>query len=205
MSMEAANAISIGNQPFPNPKNLQMSDAHAKCVIFTHGHCLSVRLPLLLLAKYPILPLCLHCREGVAKLAGKQNLAAFDFSNGTLLLTEAGTKKRASLHLVQGEKALRAMDPGGIEVLECSLKSFAEALCRENHTLKRALVDPRLFSGVGNAYSDEILHAARLSPVTLTQRLPGESVERLHRAVQVTLARWIVLLRQESGDAFPEN
>jgi formamidopyrimidine-DNA glycosylase len=147
----------------------------------------------------------LHWREGAAKLAGKQNLAVFDFSNGTLLLSEAGTKKRASLHLVRGEEVLRAIDRGGLEVLDCTLESFAEALTRSNHTLKRALTDPRLFSGIGNAYSDEILHAAKLSPVALTQRLSPEGIARLHRATQESLNHWIALLRQQAGDDFPEN
>jgi formamidopyrimidine-DNA glycosylase len=147
----------------------------------------------------------LHWHEGAAKLAGKQNLAALDFSNGTLLLTEAGTKKRASLHLVQGEEALRAIDRGGLEVLDCTLDAFIEALTRSNHTLKRALTDPRLFSGIGNAYSDEILHAAKLSPVSLTQRLSPEALARLHRATQDSLKRWISLLREQTGEDFPEN
>jgi formamidopyrimidine-DNA glycosylase len=132
-------------------------------------------------------------------------LAAFDFLNGSLLLTEAGTKKRASLHLVQGEGALRTHDPGGLEVLGCTLKAFARTLTDRNHTLKRALTDPRLFSGIGNAYSDEILHLARLSPVTLTQKLVAEEVGRLHRAIQEMLAHWIELLRKEAGDGFPEK
>jgi formamidopyrimidine-DNA glycosylase len=147
----------------------------------------------------------LHWREGAAKLAGKQNLAAFEFSNGTLTLTEAGTKKRASLHLMQGEDALRAIDRGGLEVLDCTLESFTEALTRANHTLKRALTDPRLFSGIGNAYSDEILHAAKLSPVALTQKLSPEEISRLRRATQESLKHWIAFLRQQSGDNFPEN
>jgi len=147
----------------------------------------------------------LHWRDRPAKLAGKQNLAAFDFSNGTLLLTEAGTKKRASLHLVQGEEALRAIDRGGLEVLDCTVDAFTEALTRSNHTLKRALTDPRLFSGIGNAYSDEILHAAKLSPVALTQRLSPEEIARLHRATQDSLKRWISLLREQTGEDFPEN
>jgi formamidopyrimidine-DNA glycosylase len=147
----------------------------------------------------------LHWREGVAKLGRKQNLAAFDFSNGTLLLTEAGTKKRASLHLVQGQQALREFDRGGLEVLDSTLESFTEALTRNNHTLKRALTDPRLFSGIGNAYSDEILLAAKLSPVTLTQRLSPEEISRLHRATQESLKGWIELLRQQTGEEFPEN
>ena len=136
---------------------------------------------------------------------GKTRLAEFDFPNGTLVLTEAGTKKRASLHLLQGEAELRALDPGGLEVLGCPLDAFAQALTNRNHTLKRALTDPRLFSGIGNAYSDEILHRARLSPVTLTQKLARAEIERLHRAVQETLLLWIDRLRKETGDAFPEN
>jgi formamidopyrimidine-DNA glycosylase len=147
----------------------------------------------------------LHWRDGVVKLAGKQNLAAFDFSNGTLWLTEAGTKKRASLHLVQSEDALREIDRGGLEVLDCTLESFTEALTCNNHTLKRALTDPRLFSGIGNAYSDEILHTAKLSPVALTQKLRREQILRLHRATQDSLKHWIALLRQQTGEDFPEN
>ena len=131
--------------------------------------------------------------------------AVFDFPNGTLLLTEAGTKKRASLHLVRGEEALGALDPGGREALGCALDAFALTLSSRNHTLKRALTDPRLFSGIGNAYSDEILHRARLSPVALTQRVSHGEIERLHRATQETLTRWIELLRAETGDNFPEK
>ena len=147
----------------------------------------------------------LHWRAADAKLAGKHSLAALDFPKGSLVLTEAGTKKRASLHLVQGEEALRALDKGGLEIPDCSLEDFFEALTRRNHTLKRALTDPGLFSGIGNAYSDEILHAARLSPVALTQKLSTAQIERLHRAAQETLKRWISLLRQQTGDNFPEN
>jgi len=147
----------------------------------------------------------LHWREGGAKLTGKQNLAAFDFPNGSLVLTEAGTKKRASLHLVQGESSLRQFDRGGLEVLGSSLEEFTGALKRENHTVKRALTDPSLFSGIGNAYSDEILHAAKLSPLLLTQKLSGEEVKRWHRATQQTLQDWISLLRRQTGDEFPEN
>jgi formamidopyrimidine-DNA glycosylase len=147
----------------------------------------------------------LHWREPAVKLAGRNNLAAFDFAHGTLLLTEAGTKKRASLHVVQGEAALRAHDPGGLDVLEITPEIFAAALTRENHTVKRALTDPRLFSGIGNAYSDEILHAAKLSPVKLTQKLSREEIARLHAAVRGTLMRWTTLLRAEAGDDFPEG
>jgi formamidopyrimidine-DNA glycosylase len=140
-----------------------------------------------------------------ARRAGKISLAEFDFPNGALLLTEAGTRKRASLHLVQGEAGLRSLDPGGLEVLGCPLDAFAQALTSRNHTLKRTLTDPRLFSGIGNAYSDEILHHARLSPVALTQKLDSAEIERLHRAVEETLQLWIDRLRKETGDAFPEN
>jgi formamidopyrimidine-DNA glycosylase len=147
----------------------------------------------------------LHWRESGAKLAGKVNLAAFDFPNGTLLLTEAGTKKRASLHLVQGETALRDLDPGGLEVVGCSLEAFAKALTLRNHTLKRALTDPRLFSGIGNAYSDEILHRARLSPIALTPKLSREQIQRLHRVTLETLADWTNQLRRQAGDEFPEK
>ena len=147
----------------------------------------------------------LHWRGGGAKLLGKYELASFDFPNGTLVLTEAGTKKRASLHLVSGEEALRALNPGGLEVLGCQLEGFVRALTSRNHTLKRALTDPRIFSGIGNAYSDEILHRARLSPVALTQKIGREEIERLHRATQETLEHWIELLHKETGDGFPEN
>jgi len=147
----------------------------------------------------------LHWRGPGIRVVGRQVAGQFDFPNGSLWLTEAGTKKRASLHLVQGEESLRQLDPGGLEVIGCSLNSFSETLTRENHTLKRALTDPRLFSGVGNAYSDEILHAARLSPVALTQKLPGDQVARLHQAVQETLLCWTTLLRSQVGDGFPEK
>jgi formamidopyrimidine-DNA glycosylase len=131
--------------------------------------------------------------------------AAFDFAAGTLLLTEAGTKKRASLHVVEGATALAALDPGGLEVLECDLAPFAATLRLRNHTLKRALTDPHLFSGIGNAYSDEILHAARLSPVQLTSNLDDEAIERLWTATRETLQAWLERLRRETGDAFPEK
>ena len=147
----------------------------------------------------------LHWREPNARLAGKPGLAAFDFSDGTLLLTEAGTTRRASLHLVQGEEALAQLDPGGIEIAGRSLANFVEVLTRRNHTLKRALTDPRLFSGIGNAYSDEILHSARLSPVALTQRLSPGEMERLYRATQDTIVHWIELLRKQTGRNFPEK
>jgi len=147
----------------------------------------------------------LHWEEPGVRLNGKHKLAAFDFPNGSLLLTEAGTKKRASLHVVQGESGLRELDKGGLDVMRSSLAAFTEALTRANHTLKRALTDPRLFSGIGNAYSDEILHAAKLSPVTLTQRLKPAEIEHLYTATQSTLQKWIDLLLGQAGEDFPEK
>ena len=139
------------------------------------------------------------------KLGGRQNLAAFTFSNGTLVWTEAGSQKRASLHLAAGEEGLRELDPGGVEVLECSLAEFAEVLRSENHTLKRALTDPRWFSGIGNAYSDEILWAAKMAPTTLTQKMKDEDVARLFEATRATLTEWVERLRAETGEKFPEK
>jgi formamidopyrimidine-DNA glycosylase len=140
-----------------------------------------------------------------AKAGGKLVLAAFEFPQGSLQLTEAGSKRRASLHVVAGEAALAVFERGGLEVLDADLSAFAERLRSENHTLKRALTDPRLFSGIGNAYSDEILHRARLSPLALTSRLTDEQVATLYAATQATLREWIERLRRESGDAFPEK
>ena len=139
------------------------------------------------------------------KLSGRQNLAAFEFSNGTLVWTEAGTQKRASLHLAAGEEELRELDPGGVEVLECGPDEFAAVLRSENHTLKRSLTDPRWFSGIGNAYSDEILWAAKLSPTTLTQKMSDEQVARLFEATRATLTEWVERLRTEAGEGFPEK
>jgi formamidopyrimidine-DNA glycosylase len=147
----------------------------------------------------------LHWTEPAAKLAGRHALAAFDFPHGSLTLTEFGPKKRASLHLVQGEGALAAHDPGGLEPLEADLAAFQAALRRENHTLKRALTDPRLFSGIGNAYSDEVLHCARLSPLAMTGKLTAEETARLYEATRATLADWITRLRAHYGDDFPEK
>ncbi|MBZ5591064.1 MAG: formamidopyrimidine-DNA glycosylase [Acidobacteriia bacterium] len=147
----------------------------------------------------------LHWRERGAKLTRKNTPAAFDFSNGTLVLTEAGSQKRASLHVVSGEENLRALDPGGVEVLSAGLAEFAAALTSANHTLKRALTDPRTFSGIGNAYSDEILHRAQLSPVTLTQKLKPEEIERLYDATKATLTGWVERLRAEAKGGFPEK
>jgi formamidopyrimidine-DNA glycosylase len=147
----------------------------------------------------------LRWREAGAKVPGKLGLAAFDFSTGTLLLTEAGTKKRAALHLVRGEDELRALDAGGRDVFDVDLVEFRAALVSENHTLKRSLTDPRLFSGIGNAYADEILHRARLSPVKLSQHLDDEETVRLFEAARTTLHDWIVRLRTETGEGFPEK
>jgi formamidopyrimidine-DNA glycosylase len=147
----------------------------------------------------------LHWKPPGAKLPGKIGLAAFRFRHGTLTLTEAGSKRRASLHVVRGEEALARHDPGGVDVLSCSVAAFTASLTRENHTLKRALTDPHLFSGIGNSYSDEILHAARLSPLTWTTRLDREETARLHNATRQTLLDWTDRLRREVGDGFPEK
>jgi formamidopyrimidine-DNA glycosylase len=147
----------------------------------------------------------LHWRKAGAKLAGRNNLAAFDFPQGSLLLTEAGTKRRASLHLVRGADDLQDMDPGGIDVFAADLQSFRAALSAENRTLKRALTDPRIVSGIGNAYSDEILHAARLSPIALTQKLQPDEWQRLFNATRGTLEAWTDRLLAESRTAFPEK
>jgi formamidopyrimidine-DNA glycosylase len=147
----------------------------------------------------------LHWREPGAKLVVRRGAAAFDFQNGSLVLTEAGSTKRASLHVLASCAELEGQDPGGLEILDSSLEAFKAQLLSENHTLKRALTDPCLFSGVGNAYSDEILHAARLSPAALTQRLSGEEIARLYRVTRDTLIGWTETLRQEAGDAFPEK
>jgi formamidopyrimidine-DNA glycosylase len=144
-------------------------------------------------------------RQRGVKVPGKIGLAAFDFPFGALLMTEASSKKRASLHLVRGEEALAEHDPGGLEVLDTSLEQFAERLRSRNHTLKRALTSPRLFSGIGNAFSDEILHAARLSPLTWTSRLRDEEVARLYGATVETLRHWTEVMRAEVGDGFPDK
>ena len=147
----------------------------------------------------------LHWRPVGAKLDGRRNLAALDFAEGSLVLTEAGTKHRASLYVVSGEEGLRSMDPGGIDVLASDLEAFRAALTAENRTLKRALTDPRLLSGIGNAYSDEILHAAQLSPITQTHKLKPEEWERLYHATQHTLQYWVNELRKQAEDKFPEK
>jgi formamidopyrimidine-DNA glycosylase len=147
----------------------------------------------------------LHWHKRGAKVSRPRGLAAFDFPHGTLLWTEAGSQKRASLHVVRGEAGLSALDPGGLEVLDTDVDHFAAVLTSANHTLKRALTDPRLFSGIGNAYSDEILFEAKLSPLALTQKLSREEIERLFVAIRTTLARWVDELRVETGDGFPEK
>jgi len=147
----------------------------------------------------------LHWRPRGAKLAGRRSLAAFDFPGGSLVLTEAGTKHRASLHVLSGEEGLCSIDPGGIEIFASDLSSFRAALTAENRTLKRALTDPRILSGIGNAYSDEILHAAQLSPITLTHKLKPHEWERLFAATRQTLELWIDRLRAEAEAAFPEK
>jgi formamidopyrimidine-DNA glycosylase len=147
----------------------------------------------------------LYWKPRGAKIQGKIGVAAFDFPNGTLMLTEAGSKKRASLHLVQGEEGLAAHDPGGLEILTADLDAFREALVSESHTLKRALTDPHLFSGIGNAWSDEILHRAKLSPFKLTRSLAPDETETLFQACRDVLAEWTDRLRAEAGDRFPEK
>jgi formamidopyrimidine-DNA glycosylase len=147
----------------------------------------------------------LHWLPPNAKLAGRRNLAAFDFPNGSLTLTEAGTKRRASLHVVSGEEGLRSMDPGGIDVFEADAAAFRTALSAENRTLKRALTDPRVVSGIGNAYSDEILHAAGLSPLAQTQKLQPHEWVCFFKSARATLAAWIKKLDKEARQAFPEH
>jgi formamidopyrimidine-DNA glycosylase len=147
----------------------------------------------------------LKWRDGGGKLARGHNLAAFDFPNGRLLLTEAGSSRRASIHLARGEDALAQFDRGGIEPLDATLEQFAERLRLENHTLKRSLTDPRFFSGIGNAYSDEILHRARLSPIAHSTKLTEEEIARLHAATRETLIEWTDRTRAEVGDGFPEK
>ena len=147
----------------------------------------------------------LRWREGGTPIPGKVGMAAFDFPTGTVMLTEAGARRQASIHILRGEASLQEMDPGGLEVLESDLPEFVAQLQRENHTLKRALTDPHIFSGIGNAYSDEILHAARLSPMKLTATLAAEDAERLFHATRDTLASWIARLTEDTGTGFPEK
>lgn len=169
-----------------------------KRIVFELGDELFIVLHLMIAGR-------LHWRPPGRKGMGKGMLAAFEFPDGTLFFTEAGSKKRASLMVVRGEAALRALDPGGIDPIGASFEEFAAALARESHTLKRSLTDPRLFSGIGNAYSDEILHAARLSPLKLTRSLSEDEARRLHAATRTTLASWTDILRAETGGGFPEK
>ncbi len=147
----------------------------------------------------------LHWNDSAPKLGGRNILAAFEFDNGWLWLTEAGTQRRASLHVVEGEEGLQSLDAGGIEPLEASLAAFTAALRSANHTLKRSLTDPHIFSGIGNAYSDEILHRAQLSPIAMTQKLTAQEVDRLYDATRATLIEWTERLRTEAAGAFPEK
>jgi formamidopyrimidine-DNA glycosylase len=157
------------------------------------------------LVLHPMIAGRLHWKPPEVKLAGRNNLASFDFPNGSLLLTEAGTKRRASLHVLQGEEGLRSIDPGGIDVFSSDLESFRAVLTAENRTLKRSLTDPRLLSGIGNAYSDEILHAAQLSPIAQTHKLSTQEWDRLYAATRDTLKLWIDRLQGEAREAFPEK
>lgn len=147
----------------------------------------------------------LHWKKPGIGLTSRNNLAAFDFEDGSLLLTEAGTQRRASLYLVRGEGGLQTIDRGGLEVLDATVDEFARILRSENHTVKNSLVDPQMFSGIGNAYSDEILHRARMSPLALTQKLTDEEIERLFEATKATLLDWVERLRTQAGGAFPEK
>lgn len=168
-----------------------------KRIVFDLEHDLHLVLHLMIAGR-------LHWLEP-AKRVPKTVLATFEFPNGTLTLTEAGSKKRASLHLVRGAEAMRQFERGGLEPLDASLEEFTERLRRENHTVKRSLTDPRLFSGIGNAYSDEILHRARLSPVKLTSRLGDDEIARLHQATRAVLTEWVERMRGQGGGAFPEK
>jgi formamidopyrimidine-DNA glycosylase len=147
----------------------------------------------------------IHWRKKACNLPGKAGLAVFDFPNGSLLITEAGTKKRASLHFINGRAELAGLDPGGLEIFEASLEDFRGALLAENHTLKRSLTDPRIFSGIGNTYSDEILHRARLSPILLTEKLAEDQIKCLYHATRTTLEEWTQCLRDEVGNGFPDK
>jgi formamidopyrimidine-DNA glycosylase len=169
-----------------------------KRIVFELDHELFLVLHLMIAGR-------LHWKPLGTNLPGKMGLAAFDFPNGTLTLTEAGSKRRASLHLVKGEAGLAAHQPGGLEVLDSDFVGFDAALRKENHTLKRSLTSPQLFSGIGNSYSDEILHCARLSPLTWTSRLSDEESKRLYEATLKTLQEWIGRLRKEAGENFPEK
>jgi formamidopyrimidine-DNA glycosylase len=185
-----------------------LTDAHGRAVVGVRRLGKRVVLALegeLFLVLHLMIAGRLHWAGAGTPVPRRRGLAAFEFGSGTLVLTEAGTRKRASLHVVLGEEPLAALDPGGLEVLDADLPAFQATLVRESHTLKRALTDPTLFSGIGNAYSDEILHRARLSPVKLTRSLAAAEAERLYHAARATLADWLEKLRADAGGEFPEH
>ena len=188
------------NPPISAVKGQVVTDVRrlGKRIVFAFGDDLFLVLHLMIAGR-------LKWRDAGKKPSGKIDLAAFDFSTGTLLLTEAGTKKRASLHVVGGADGLMGYDRGGLEVLDATLDDFAMRLTSESHTVKRSLTDPRLFSGIGNAYSDEILHRAKMSPVKLTRRLTTDEIRTLYDATRATLIEWTERLRSETGDGFPEK
>jgi formamidopyrimidine-DNA glycosylase len=200
--------VRLGNPFLLRSADPPLSEAAGRRVIAVRRQGKRIVLALegdLFLALHLMIAGRLHWKERAAKLPGRVGLAGFDFPDGTLVLTEAGTRRRAALHLVRGEAALAALDRGGLEPLGADRDAFAAALRRENHTLKRALTDPRLFSGIGNAYSDEILHRARLSPVKLTSRLEASDIDALHAATRAVLTEWTDRLRAEAGGDFPEG
>jgi len=185
-----------------------MSAAHGKKVVGVRrlGKCIVIALEAdLFLVLHLMIAGRLRWFDGKAKLPGRITLAAFEFENGVLVLTEAGTKRRASLHLVESEASVQALHAGGLEVLDSDQEIFSRRLTAENHTLKRVLTDPHIFSGIGNAYSDEILHRARLSPIALTQKLKGDEVARLFEAARAILTEWTDRLRKDAGGRFPEK
>ena len=181
-----------------NAAELQSIERIGKRIVFVFAEAYYLVLHLMIAGR-------LHWRKRLCNVPVKTGLAALDFPNGSLLITEAGSKKRASLHLVKGRNHLAEFNPGGLEVFEATVEEFKQRLITENHTLKRALTDPRLFSGIGNAYSDEILHRARLSPLWLTQKLTDDQIDRLYHATGDTLREWSQHLRREAGDGFPEK
>jgi formamidopyrimidine-DNA glycosylase len=200
--------VRLGSPFLLRSAEVPLAEAHGRRVLSVRRIGKRIVLALagdLFLALHLMIAGRLHWKPAGAKLPGRAGLAAFDFPGGTLVLTEAGTKRRAALHLVRGEAALAALDRGGIEPLAADLEAFRAALLRENHTLKRALTDPRLFAGIGNAYSDEILHRARLSPVKLTSRLSPEEIATLHDATRAVLTEWTERLRREAGGELPEG
>jgi len=200
--------VRLGNPFLLRTAEVPLAEAEGKRVLEVRRSGKRIVLALeggLFLALHLMIAGRLHWREPGARLPGRAGLAAFDFPAGALVLTEAGTKRRAALHLLRGEAALASLDRGGLEVASADLAGFEEALRRESHTLKRALTDPSILSGIGNAYSDEILHQARLSPVKLTGRLDREEIARLFEATRSVLAEWTERLRREAGGAFPEG